>query len=679
MKKLKLKKIKPKKKNLRDIMDRDKPFTIFYSGVENDNYYGQVYNLGVRDFLMSYHYVEGKDLRSKLSGMSDVKLFIDSGAHTYQQDPKYADMTIEYWENRIKEYLVWAENNKDYLFCIVNFDFEHMIDGETVDRWNRQYFEPFMLKHEIPVCFVCHEGYSKMSFEDYCRRYPYVGFSPVNSEWGKFEEFEKALRIAEKHNCLIHGFGMTQTSILPKLPFYSVDSTSWKTGLRYGLFNVWTGKKVRSFKKEEWLRAEKYISQYKDVDIDMDKLQAYDEEEVIVSSVYAYQKAEEYIRECLKPLTYWHKPQIENKDSLDDVEFPSVEWIESPEATGLEKYAKNLNINPEHSDKTWLRDAVIDCTVFCNKDRSSEFEDIFNKCYLQAENMILDLHEHYLNSVCANDEERVEELTKFFTEAVLGKSDKLLLAGTNFDREVQEREKYIEEEEYEYEDLSEEEIKGRLSNLLSEKSGEIDDIEELEDEIYNSVGIEPVRDKQGKFLKGQTKVRKPKNIYSDKYPKMACDRCYASQKCVEYEAGKACAYNKMFKRFNTRNMEDLIDAMQSMVSLNLERMQRVAMFEILDGGLPDGNLTSFIDQNTRLINSLKHLYDTEGLEELRHTKVYRSDGTQVETTKVSNPQSGGILEKLFSMNTPKKEGEEVEEKEDKIIEVEVKEAKEEDK
>ena len=68
----------------------------------------------------------------------------------------------------------------------------------------------------------------------------------------------------------------------------------------------------------------------------------------------------------------------------------------------------------------------------------------------------------------------------------------------------------------------------------------------LDREIFDNAGIVTTFDSRGKFVKGQIKVRKPKKLYSKKYPKMACDSCQAAQKCPEYKAGYVCAYNKLF-------------------------------------------------------------------------------------------------------------------------------------
>ena len=43
-------------KDIRSIVDYDRPFNIFYSGVEDPTNFNILYNMGIRNFLMSYHY-----------------------------------------------------------------------------------------------------------------------------------------------------------------------------------------------------------------------------------------------------------------------------------------------------------------------------------------------------------------------------------------------------------------------------------------------------------------------------------------------------------------------------------------------------------------------------------------------------------------------------------------------
>ncbi|MBP3888481.1 MAG: hypothetical protein J6F30_12700 [Cellulosilyticum sp.] len=648
-KKLKLQKeVKEEKKysNIREVMDYTKDFTIFFSGVESKAYFDGCYNMNVRDFLMSYQYLQGSDLKTRLKGL-DVKLFIDSGAFTYQMDASFRDKTPEFWESQIKRYLSWAEKNRDYIFAIANLDIENIVGGELVKKWNEQYFEPFMLRTGIPICFIWHPENTILSWEQYCQRYPYVGLTTVLGSSG-FNEMSDMLKIAEKYRTLVHGMGMTQTSILPKLPFYTVDSTSWKAGSRYGQIAIWNGIKVQLKGKEDFqTKVFPVIDSYRDIHppLDKDKIANYDEPEVLRCNVYAYLKAEEYIRERLKPLTYWKKQEAKVRKSVDDVNFPVVEWFNNPEAQEAEweKYADEFNISKEN--KNQALDLIADMTIFMNWD-NPEYEDYKNTVYTSA--VLKELHDIFINKMVENDEDRVNDLINFYRDNLLGNNTTLLYLGTNFDRTIKERDDYLEDDEYDYVDASESEIEQIKAKFLPTNS-EAPEIDSLDDEIFEQEGIIPVRDDSGRFLKGQHKVLKPKLVYSKKFPKLACDTCYMAQKCPQYKQGYACAYNKIFDKFNTRNMSDIIQAMQGIVDFSMSRVQRAMMAEILAGGIPDANTSALMDQSMRYLNQLKQMYEYGSAEVLRQTKTVKADGTQEMTTQITNPTEGGILSKIFGI------------------------------
>lgn len=647
---------------LHDIMDKDKLYTMIYSGVENEDYFKLLYDLGIRDFLMSYHYINEKNISmDKYEGLG-IKFFIDSGAHTYQNDPKYQDYPIEYWENHLKNYLKWAEDNQEYIFAIASFDFENLVGCETVKRWYTDYFEPFMLRTGIPVCFVWHQN-SHMDWESYCQRYPYVGFSSVNTmgESIDLNEYSAKLKLAEKHNSLVHGFGMTRTSFLPKLPFFTSDSTTWLVGLQYGEINYWKGTKMSRLKKEKWKGD--YLPKLVALGLDKDKLLAEDTFEMIKANIIPFIQAEKYIREKLKSRMYWLKPKSVEND-ITEIKYPPVEWFDSTTKENWEEYATNFNISKE--DPGLAKDLITDLTCLMNW-YNEDYQDFIQDVYTPE--LLSQLHDTWINKITSSDEEKIEDLQKFFTEVLEGKNDKLLVLGTNFDRQPKERDNYIEEELEETIDLTEEEFVREVQKYQPQLTAP--EIDELDAEIFSDNGLISVRDEKGRFLKGQKKVKKPKNVYSEKYPKLVCNTCYASQNCPEFKEGYVCAFNKMFKRFDCRNTEDILDAMQGMVNMNMERMQRVAIFEMLDGGMPDGNLTAMIDQNMRLMMNMKQVMQQQ--EVIRQTRVVTSDGTTTETTQVQSSQPG-ILERLF-MNRGNNNSSKGDEDINNIIEVEVKEDK----
>ena len=648
--------------DLRQVMDYTRPLSIFYSGVEYESYLDILYDLGIRNFLMSYEYLKGKG-HSQLKKYPDMHLFIDSGAYTYITNPEFESYTVEQWEEQIEKYLAWARRHKDSIFAIADLDLQYLVGNEKVYEWRKKYFEPFMLETGIPVCFIYHEE-GLDQWEYMCKRYPYVGIS-LNVDGNVDEsDLRDKFRIAEKYNTLIQGMASTRTAMLTQYPFYTVDSTTWNVGLKYGEISVWNETKMSRIKKTEFeSKAFPIISRY-DKKFDFDLIREEDKTELIRVNAYAFVQAEKFIHERLRSKMYWFKARAQkvNLDNLPADFFPSPEWF-TGDCPDMAEYAKKMNLNPDHPQ---IGDILHDVTVFMNWD-NPEYKQLVD-WYLEPEqeSLIDQLHDTYVNRIVPNKEAKIEDLRKFYAECVSGENDKLLQLGTNFDRIIKEREDYIDDTEEELVDLSEEELKVKLHGLLptpADATGEAPEVTALDEEVYRQVGIVPTFDEKGRFVKGQKAVRKPKRVYSQKYPKFACDTCYAAQKCPEFKPGYVCAYHKMFNRFDTRDMADIIQAMQGMVEHNMTRMQRAMVMEVLNGTV-DPQVTGFIEQNMRLMMNLKQLYEFGSPEVLRQTRIVRADGSREETTQITNPQGGGILERLFGNLTEKP-------KDDTIIEAEV--------
>lgn len=640
--------------DLHDVIDYSRDFSMFYSGVEHDAYLSGCYDMGIRNFLMSFEYIQSKHLGDIAKKYPNIHLFVDSGAFTYQNDPKYKDYTVEQWEKQIERYLRWAEKNKENIFAMANLDLENIVGGQKVLEWNKKYFEPFMLRTGIPVCFVWHETTS-MTWEQYCQRYPYVGHSAVTAGVDlTLQDHMDLLKTAEKYNSVVHGMGMTRTGMLPQLPYYTVDSTTWKVGFRYGKLIIWNGRTVQQIDKDDWeAKAFKHLDALKDFTYDKELLYQYYEPEVLRVCVKEFQMAEDFIQQQLKPLTYWKKAKAVEVDlnNLPEDFFPDDSWFdENHSDEEIRVYANKYNINPE-KDTQFIMNHIMSIVYLFHMDNLEDYPvlTVLHETN-QGEERFDAVHNKYVNRIVASKEERNNDLLKFYKETLQGKDTRLLLAGTNFDRMIKERDEYITDEEYESVDVSEMDLNNIMSKYLPQKKNPEDpapEISELDDEIFRMEGIEPVRDANGRFLKGQKQVLKPKKLMSDKFPKMSCDRCFSAQKCPQYKAGYVCAFNEMFSRYSSRDTGDIIQAMQGITDFSLARLQKGMLQEMMGGGMPDPLVTQMMQQSMSYLQQMQKLYDMASPEVLRQTKVLRADGTQETTTEVTNPQRGGVLEKIF--------------------------------
>ncbi len=55
----------------------------------------------------------------------------------------------------------------------------------------------------------------------------------------------RCFQVAAEHGTRFHGFGMTSAQLVRNLPFYSVDSSSYTLGIRWGLAYLWNADALR--------------------------------------------------------------------------------------------------------------------------------------------------------------------------------------------------------------------------------------------------------------------------------------------------------------------------------------------------------------------------------------------------------------------------------------------------
>ena len=87
----------------------------------------------------------------------------------------------------------------------------------------------------IPVWHT-NRGYDK--WLEIVKDYDYVCFGSFLTDGckrSKYPLIAKFLSDASKQNCKVHGLGFTSMEFLKKLKFYSVDSSSWTAGNRFGI------------------------------------------------------------------------------------------------------------------------------------------------------------------------------------------------------------------------------------------------------------------------------------------------------------------------------------------------------------------------------------------------------------------------------------------------------------
>ena len=185
--------------------------------------------------LVSYHYYKGSDLDKLVSAFSEPpEIFADSGG--YSAKSLGVDITVD-------EYAAWLHRWHQLFSAYASLD----EIGDAARSWDNQQALLSLGLHPLPV-FHGGEEFSWLS--RYLGDYDYMalGGMVAKTDTLALRWAVKAFKMAKDAGALFHGFGQTNQLLLKNLPWYSVDSSSWGAGHRYGTLTLWDDKKGRFVK-----------------------------------------------------------------------------------------------------------------------------------------------------------------------------------------------------------------------------------------------------------------------------------------------------------------------------------------------------------------------------------------------------------------------------------------------
>ena len=624
------------------------PFTLFISGSEPDNY-STIILKETPNILISYLYAQRKGkkfLKDRIEMNPNLRLIVDSGAHTFlSRQEEYRDKDVDYWEKYLEGYVKFARDNKDYIFAVVELDIDDLVGTAKVNEWREKYFEP-LEKEGIQVCYVWHTIKGIEEWDRMCQKYSYIGFSYQEKSFSE-QEVNRFFNSARKYKARVHGFACSGSEALTKFPFFTSDSSTWLIGTQYGEINFFDGRKMMRLKKDKWKR------QFKNKLINLGGnkilMEKEDPYELQRLNILTLLELEKFVKQKMKQKMYW----IGRGEKVEETEIergllPGKEWFDG-ECEDYLIYCDSLGI-----DKNISKNEALDFIWHFYNFNVYENTGSFDTPYKTED--LYNLADIFKLPGINTETKAIPALVSAFSAHAKGERKDLsaLSTATPANARGKERDEYIEEDTKVLVDISVDECNSVLCQFLP-SGGDMPEVEQY-DEILKQSNIIPVRDEKGRLVKGQKVFHRPKKLYADSMPKMACNTCYKAQDCPDYKEGYVCMYNKMFKRFNTRNASDIMDALHGMVELNLERLQRMAFFEIMDGGMADPNVSALIDQNTKLLNMLQQMGVSSKVVAQRKTIVDENGRIEETTTVSANPQEGGILTKIFgSMKNVTKE------------------------
>lgn len=169
---------------------------------------------------------------------------LDSGAFTYMNKRKGQKIN---WEQYVIDYanLIKKHDVKHFF----ELDIDSIVGLKEVERL-RKLLENITNRKCIPVW---HKSRGLEYWKQMCKEYDYVAIGGIVTQEIKRTEYDvfiPLLKIAKENNCKVHGLGFTNLKGMEKYKFYSVDSTSWLSGNKFGAVYLFDGKTMQKQNKQ---------------------------------------------------------------------------------------------------------------------------------------------------------------------------------------------------------------------------------------------------------------------------------------------------------------------------------------------------------------------------------------------------------------------------------------------
>lgn len=219
--------------------------------------------------LESFYYIQ----KWQIPLIKKVKIFLlDSGAFTYMNGKDSRDIN---WNEYIENYADFI--NKYDIEYFMELDIDIVVGLEEVEKLRKK-LEKLTNKKCIPVW---HKSRGLDYWKKMIKEYDYVAIGGIVTgeiKKSEYDIFIPLLKMARQNNCKVHGLGLTSMEVIKKYPFYSVDSTSWTSGGRFGQLHHFNGKEIKSFSRkekrmkdyrqvnrhnlQEWVKFQEYANKY---------------------------------------------------------------------------------------------------------------------------------------------------------------------------------------------------------------------------------------------------------------------------------------------------------------------------------------------------------------------------------------------------------------------------------
>lgn len=274
---------------------------ILFAGAETQTMQDALYRVGIRNILVSYHYLRkqtDEKIREKLSKFNFVML--DSGAFTFiQRMNNGEDVSPDEIRQFTHDYIAFCDRMSD---C-----FNWVVEMDVADRVSEEFYlaqQEEFLSRGIRVLPVIHgktlTWYQERGWFDKFDAVAIAG----RLTGGAKGSLIPYLNEARKKGVLVHGLAATDTSSIERMPYFSCDSTTWLSGGKFGSTYIFRNGTLVTYDNTQKDIREKYKKTFIDAGIDWDLVKKEKSAEVNAMNAVSWFNWQEWIKYDTRQ-SYW--------------------------------------------------------------------------------------------------------------------------------------------------------------------------------------------------------------------------------------------------------------------------------------------------------------------------------------------------------------------------------------
>jgi len=295
--------------------DRDLPpdrrcygIKLCFAGCESKAVRDGLYRIGVRQILVSYFYFRKYLKRTSLQELAEDLgrfdfVFLDSGGFTLMQALQKNKAT-ENLKDYAEEY--YRELPKiHHLFSIcAEVDVEELGIAYMEEK-KRQ-----MLDAGVNIAPVIQQKpISQYESYGWFDLFPYIALGSITASDPKYVSYINQLyEIGKEKGIVYHGFGVTRANTILRSRYYSVDSTSWTSGARFGVTMIFQNGRIRHYDKKKKDVRKRYKRRFEEAGLIWSDLEQDKNFEINMMNALAWKQWADYIKYSAHKC-YWLTPK----------------------------------------------------------------------------------------------------------------------------------------------------------------------------------------------------------------------------------------------------------------------------------------------------------------------------------------------------------------------------------